>query len=126
MQPNFLSSVGVQWWIRRIPDWSGWIGTFAGGLGLFYVGLTPSQQNMINGLLAGNWQDITLGSIVPFAVLVYSQIISRKASVRPQAIVEEDGKLVTNTLAPAKEKEVKEAVQHVSSRKSLIEILTGK
>lgn len=120
-----LNNVAVQWAIRRVFDYGGWIGTFAGGLFLFYNGLTPSQQNIINGLLQGNWQDITLGSIIPFMVLVYSQIVSFRATVKPQAVVEEDGKLVTNTLAPAKEREVKQAVEHVSSRKSLLDILKG-
>lgn len=120
-----LNNVAIQWLLRRIPDWGGWIGSIAGGLWLLYAGLTPAQQNMINGLLAGNWQDITLGSLVPFLVLIYSQIISFRATVKPQAIVEEGGKLVTNTLAPAKEREVKEAVKHVSSRKTLVDILKG-
>lgn len=121
-----LNNVAVQWAIRRVLDYGGWIGTFVGGLLWFYSNLTPSQQSLIGGLVEGNWQDITLGSLIPFLVLVWSQIISFRATVKPQAVVEENGKLVTNTLAPGKEKEVKEAVQHVSSRKSLIEILTGK
>jgi len=121
-----LNNVAVQWAIRRVLDYGGWIGTFVGGLLWFYSNLTPSQQSLIGGLVEGNWQDITLGSLIPFLVLVWSQIISFRATVKPQAVVEENGKLVTNTLAPAKEKEVKDAVQHVSSRKSLIEILTGK
>lgn len=121
-----LQNVAVQWWIRRIPDWGGWVGTLLGGLGLFYINLTPAQQSLIGGLLQGNWQDITLGSFVPFLVLVYSQIISRRATVKPQAVVEENGKLVTNTLAPKKEAEVKEVVTNVSSKKTLLEIILGK
>lgn len=92
---------------------------------MFYNGLTPSQQSLINGLLQGNWQDITLGSLVPFLVLIYSQIVSFRATVKPQAVVEENGKLVTNPLSPAKETEVKETVKNVSSRKSLVDILKG-
>lgn len=120
-----LNNVAVQWAIRRVLDYGGWIGTFLGGLVLFYSGLTPGQQGIVNGLLQGNWQDITLGSLLPFIVLVYSQVISYRATVRPQAIVEEGGKLVTNTLAPKKEKEVAEVVTNVSSRKSLLDILKG-
>jgi len=122
---GFLNNVAVQWGIRRIFDYSGWIGTLVGGLALFYAGLTPSQQALISGLLAGNWQDITLGSLVPFLVLVYSQIISFRATVKPQAVVEENGKLVTNTLSTAKETEVKETVKNVSSKKTLFDILRG-
>lgn len=121
-----LQNIAVQWAIRRVLDWGGWIGTLAGGLIWFYAQLTPSQQNMIDGLLAGNWQDITLGSLLPFGVLVWSQIVSFRATVKPQAIVEENGKLVTNTLAPAKEKQVADVVVNVSSKKTLWEIITGK
>lgn len=121
-----LQNIAVQWLIRRVLDWGGWIGTLAGGLIWFYAQLTPSQQNMIDGLLAGNWQDITLGSLLPFGVLVWSQIVSFRATVKPQAIVEENGKLVTNTLAPAKEKQVADVVTNVSSKKTLWEIITGK
>lgn len=123
---GFLNNVAVQWWIRRIPDWGGWLGTAAGGLFLFYTQLSASQQSMLNGLLAGNWQDITLGSLVPFAVLVYSQIVSFRATNKAQAIVEEDGKLVTNTLSPAKEREVTETVKNVSSKKTLLDLLLGR
>jgi hypothetical protein len=122
---GILNNVAAQWAVRRVFDYGGWIGTFAGGLFLFYNGLTPSQQGLINGLLQGNWQDITLGSLLPFMVLVYSQIISYRATVKPQAVVEENGNLVTNTLAPKKEKEVAEVVTNVSSRKSLWDILKG-
>lgn len=122
---GFLNGVAVQWAFRRVLDYGGWIGTFAGGLALFYAGLTPSQQSLISGLLAGNWQDITLGSLVPFLVLVYSQVISYRATVKPQAVVEENGKLVTNTLSAAKENEVKETVKNVSSRKTLFDLLKG-
>lgn len=121
-----LNNVAVQWGLRRVLDWGGWIGTVGGGLALFYASLTPSQQNMINGLLQGNWQDITLGSLIPFLILIWSQVISFRATVKPQAIVEEDGKLVTNTLTPAKENEVKKTVEHVSSRKTLWDIIKGK
>lgn len=121
-----LQNIAVQWAIRRVLDWGGWVGTLAGGLVWFYSQLTPSQQNMVDGLLAGNWQDITLGSLIPFGVLVFSQIVSFRATVKPQAIVEENGKLVTNTLAPAKEKQVADVVVNVSSKKTLWEIVTGK
>ena len=121
-----LNNVAVQWAIRRVLDYGGWIGTLAGGLVLFYTQLTPSQQSLVGGLLQGNWQDITLGSLLPFLVLVYSQVISFRATVKPQAVVEENGKLVTNTLAPKKEKEVADVVVNVSSKKTILEILQGK
>ena len=121
-----FNNVAVQWALRRVLDYGGWIGTLAGGLVLFYSQLTPSQQGLVSGLLQGNWQDITLGSLFPFLVLVYSQIISYRATVKPQAIVEENGRLVSNTLSTAKEAEVAETVKNVKTGKTLIEIWTGK
>lgn len=121
-----IQSVATQWFIRRILDWGGWVGTIGGGLFWFYSQLTPSQQALIGGLLEGNWQDITLGSLVPFLVLVYSQVVSFRSTNRAQAVVEENGKLVTNTLAPKKEAEVKEVVTNVKTGKSIIDIILGK
>ena len=121
-----FNNVAVQWALRRVLDYGGWIGTLAGGLVLFYSQLTPQQQGLVSGLLQGNWQDITLGSLFPFLVLVYSQIISYRATVKPQAIVEENGRLVSNTLSTAKEAEVAATVKNVKTGKTLIEIWTGK
>lgn len=121
---SILSNVAVQWLIRRIPDWGGWIGTVGGGLLLFYNSLTPQQQNMINGLLQGNWQDITLGSLVPFAILVYSQIISFRATTKPETVTQTpDG---TTVAVPTHyNTESVEAGRTKPPKKTLFDILRG-
>lgn len=120
-----LQSIAIQWLVRRIPDWGGWLLVPILGFLTFLAGLTPAQQELITDLLQGNWERVTIGALVGFVPVVYSQIISYRATHRPQAVVSENGKLVSNTLAPAKEREVKEVVEHVSSRKSLLDILKG-
>lgn len=123
---KLLQNVGVQWFIRRIPDWGGWVGSILGGLWLMYSGLTPGQQNMINGLLAGNWQDITLGSLVPFVVLVYSQIISYRKTVQPQIVQKVDGQAVSVPLKEVAPSTVERVAAAPAPRKTLVDILLGK
>lgn len=107
---SILSNVRIQWLIRRIPDWGGWIGTFVMAVVGFYGTLSPGNQEIVNHLLSGNWQSITLGALVPFIVLVYSQVISLRATAKPKQVEKVGGKPVEVT-AP---------------RKSLIDILQGK
>lgn len=120
-----LNNVAIQWLIRRVPDWGGWIAVPLLGLLTFLSSLTPAQRELVTNLLQGNWEQITLGALIGFVPVVYANVISWRATVKPQAVVEENGKLVTNTLAPKKEKEVAEVVTNVSSKKSLWEILRG-
>lgn len=123
---GFVQSVAVQWWLRRIPDWLGWFGgAFMAAL-TTYNSIPPHLRPIVDRALEGNWQTITLGSIPPLAVWVYSQIISYRATNRVQAVVEENGKLVSNPLSTGKEAEVAETVKNVRSGRTLIEILQGK
>lgn len=120
-----LQHIAIQWLVRRVPDWGGWILVPILGFLAFLAGLTPAQQELITNLLQGNWDRITIGALMGFIPVIYANIISYRSTVKPQAVVSENGKLVTNTLAPAKEREVKTVVEHVSSRKSLLDILKG-
>lgn len=120
-----LQNIAVQWLIRRIPDWGGWLLVPILGFLGFITSLSPSNQELVMNLLQGRWENITLGALIGFLAVIYANIISYRSTVKSQAIVSEDGKLVTNTLAPAKEREVKTVVEHVSSRKSLLDILKG-
>lgn len=104
----FFASVAVKWWLRRILDWGGWLGTFLLGLIGFYNSLPPPLQAAIGTVVQGKWQDITLGSLIPLVALVWSQIQSYRATVQPQ-IVSRDGSQVTlPELPPAKQTAVEE------------------
>ncbi len=119
---GFLNNVAIQWLIRRVPDWGGQI-TF---LFSIYLALPQEHKDTVNAILSGQGGGLTITAVFGLLAFLYAQVISYRATVKPQAVVEENGKLVTNTLAPKKEKEVAEVVTNVSSRKSLWDILQGK
>lgn len=117
-----LNNVAVQWLLRRIPDVGGWV-TFVVSV---YLAMPESQKEAVNAILTGNGGGLTVTALIGLGAFVYGQIISFRSTVRPQAVVEENGKLVTNNLAPAKEREVKDVVTHVSSKKNLLDIILGR
>lgn len=90
----FFASVAVQWFLRRILDWGGWVGGFLLAVINTYNAMPPALQAAIVTVVEGRWQEITLGSLIPLGALVWSQIASFRATVRPQ-IVTEDGKQAT-------------------------------
>lgn len=90
---SFFASVAVQWFLRRILDWGGWLGGFLLFVINTYNSLPPPLQAAVVTVIEGHWQDITLGSLIPLGALVWSQIQSFRATVRPQ-IVTRDGQQV--------------------------------
>lgn len=87
----FLSSVAVQWWLRRIWDWGGMIAGWIGGLLTLY-GLMPHEvQQTVLAVLTGRWADVSLAAAGGFIVWAFTQWRSYVATVKPQ-IVTTDGK----------------------------------
>lgn len=101
---NLFTGVVAGWIGRRAIEVGGLLGTAAA----FYLALPESQQGVIQRILTGNWQDITLGAVIPFAIYVGSQIMSFRATVKPQ-IVTEDGKKVSTSELPSATKTLVEA-----------------
>jgi len=91
---SFFTSVAVQWFLRRILDWGGWLGGFLLFVINTYNALPPPVQAAVVTIIEGRWQEITLGSLIPLGALVWSQIVSFRATVKPQ-IVTEDGQQAT-------------------------------
>lgn len=89
---KLFTSVAAQWFVRRILDWGGWLGSFLLGVIGLYNSLPPEAQEAIQTVIAGRWQDITLGSLIPLIALIWSQIASFRATVRPQVVI--DGKQI--------------------------------
>lgn len=88
---SFFSSVALQWLLRRVLDWGGWIGGVLLAVINTYNAMPPPLQAAVVTVIEGNWQEITLGSLIPLAALVWSQVTSFRATVRPQ-IVTRDGR----------------------------------
>jgi hypothetical protein len=116
MLASFFSQAALGWLGRRALDWGGWLGTVAlAGIG-FYNQLSPSQQAVIGQVISGNWQDITLGALAPFAVLVFSQVLSFRATTKPQIVTDEGVKVSTDDL-PRNKKVLTEEIANVAAEK---------
>jgi len=117
-----LNNVAVQWALRRVPEFAGIIVTLI----TFYNSIPPQYQDTILKVASGQGGGLTISAVIGLALWLYAQVVSFRATNRPQAIVEENGKLVTNTLTPKKETEVAETVKNVDSSKTLWDIIRGK
>lgn len=117
---SFFASVAVQWFLRRILDWGGWLGAVLLGIINFYNALPPPAQVAVSTIIQGKWQEITLGSLIPLGALVWSQIQSFRATVRPQVVV--NGQQVPLEAIPQKTAVEEFAITALrQKRKTLIE-----
>ena len=74
---SFFSSVVVQWWVRRFIELGPWVG----GALSWFLSQSPEVQGVILGILQGNWQTISLGTIVSIAGYVWSYVSTRRNQV---------------------------------------------
>lgn len=105
---SFFASVAVQWFLRRILDWGGWLGGFLLFVINTYNSLPPPLQVAVVAVIEGHWQDITLGSLIPLGALVWSQIQSFRATVKPQIVTSDGQQVALPDLDPAKATAVEE------------------
>lgn len=123
---SILSSVALGWFGRRVLDWGGWLGTFLLSLIGIYNGLPPGAQEAIQAVLSGRWQDITLGAIIPLAALVWIQIASFRATVRPQVVTIEGQRVETDKLAPSVQRTIEAKAAEAPRRRTLADLLAEK
>lgn len=121
---SILSSVALGWFGRRVLDWGGWLGTFLLSLIGIYNSLPPGAQEAIQAVLSGRWQDITLGAIIPLAALVWSQIASFRATVKPQVVTDEGHRVETEKLEPAAQRTINATVK--AAPKTVLDLLIDK
>ncbi|RYE82437.1 MAG: hypothetical protein EOP19_16195 [Hyphomicrobiales bacterium] len=86
---------------------------------------------MILSLLSRRWQDITLGSLVPIGPLVWSQVQSFLATVKPQVVTADGDKIDPRKDLPANKRVVVEEIAATAAAKKkrepgLLERLFGK
>lgn len=123
---NLLSSVALGWFLRRILDWGGWVGTFAVTLIGIYNGLSPAQQQLVSQALTGDWQSITLGALIPFAGLVISQVVSFRSTVKPAVVTTDGEKVALDKLSAPAQVTVERAVDTAPRGRTLIDMLYEK
>lgn len=105
------------WLFRRVLDWGGWIGTFAITVIGLYNALPVSSQNAIGKALQGDWQNITLGAVIPLAALIVSQVMSLRATIKPQAVNESGQKINLDALPKATQTIVNEQTATAVAKK---------
>lgn len=101
---TLFSPTALGWWGRRLADWGGWLGTTLSAVIGLYVALPEATREDINQVLQGRWQDITLGSLVGFVVLIWSQVMSFRATTKPQIVTDEGVKVDTSKQLPTPKK----------------------
>lgn len=84
-----LKNVILGWLGRRAIEVGGLLGTLFAA----YTALPPDRQGVVNRILTGEWQDITLGAVVPFLVYIGSQVLSFRATVQPQVVTPDGSKM---------------------------------
>lgn len=88
---SLLSSVALNWWLRRLWDWGGQFTGWLGGLLALYALMPAEMQHTVLAILSGKWGEISLASAGGFIIWAITQWRSYVATVKPQ-IVTKDGK----------------------------------
>lgn len=83
---GIVSSAGIGWLLRRIPDWGGQLLGWLGGLAVLFMQLDPVTQAAVAAVLQGNWQNVTLGSLAGVILFGVGQWRSYRATVKPQVV----------------------------------------
>ncbi len=123
---GIFTGVALGWLGRRILDWGGWLGTFMLTIIGLYNGLPPVAQQAVQAVVTGHWQDITLGSLIPLAMLVWSQISSFRATVRPQIVTSDGQKVELDKLQPTVQANVEATAIAAPRRRTLADLLAEK
>lgn len=123
---GIFTSVALGWLGRRVLDWGGWLGTFLLSIIGLYNALPPAAQEAINAVLSGHWQDITLGSLIPLLALIWSQIASFRATVKPQVVTPRGEKVALEQLPPAEQRSVTATVEASPRARTILEALSDK
>ena len=119
-----LNNVAIQWLIRRVPEFAGLIVTFV----TFYNSMPPEHRQFVSDVLTGQGGGLTIGAAIGFALWIYAQIVSYRATVKPQVVQKVGGKTVTTPLkeaGPVAQERV-EQVTPAPRKRTLFDILTGR
>lgn len=84
-----FQNVVIGWLARRGLE----LGGLIGGITIWYQSLSPAEQSAINRILAGDWQEIPLGSVVLLLVSIGGYIWSFRSTVQPQVVTRDAQKI---------------------------------
>lgn len=114
---SILSSVALGWFTRRILDVGGWLGmVITGAIGV-YSALPPQTQAAVTQAIQGHWGDITLSSLTPLLVYLGSQVVSFRATVKPQVVTKAGTKVSMKELPPSAQVVVAEKAETAAAKR---------
>lgn len=119
----FTGLVG-QWVFRRFLELGGIFGT----LWAFYSTLPPGAQEAIQQVLQGNWQNVTLGAIVPILMALFGYIWSFVSTTRPHVATRDGKQIILPKRGEGSEttRKVETLASAAPKPKTLWESLTGR
>ncbi len=123
---GILSSVALGWIGRRVLDWGGIAVGGIFGLIQFYNAMPPAVQEFVKEIATGNWQSITLGALPGVLLWGWSQVVSYRATVRPQIVTQQGQKADLKELPPAAQRDVTEIVQMAKPSMTVLDRLIAK
>jgi len=121
MITGILQSVLAGWLWRRVQELAGW----AAGLAPLYLALPAAHQELIRAILTGQGGGYSISAYIGFALYLFSQFQSFKATTVPQ-VVTTDGTKILPKPDSAAMASVERQAEAAPKRKTLWEQITGK
>ena len=101
---GLAGNVVMGWVWRRVLEVAGWLGVAAS----IYAGLPPEYQGVVLAILTGQGGTLTIGAGIGFAVYVWSQVMSYRATTKPQVVTGSKTKLDIPVLTDEQAKDMVE------------------
>lgn len=114
-------NVVLGWLWRRVQELVAW----AAGLAPLFMMLPPEYQGLVVGVLQGQGGGYSISVYMGFAVYIFSQFQSYRATVRPQ-VVTSDGKKVMIEKNSSSSRQADAVASAAPVAKTLWDRLTGK
>lgn len=117
-----IHNVIFGWVVRRVPELAG-ILTMVFSL---YGSLPPQHQETVWSVLQGEGGGLTISTVIGLAIYVGSQVMSFRATVRPQVVTEQGEKIKTKQIPVTKKTEIERAARASPETPTVFEKLLGK
>lgn len=112
-------SLFVAWLGRRALE----LGGLAAALFQIWAALPPGTQAALGAILTNKWQSVTLGALAPLAVALWGYLLSLRATLKPQIVV--NGKQTDLKKLSGPTKALVEQAAAAAPKKSLGDVLGG-
>lgn len=117
---GIFTSVALGWLGRRVPDVGGWLLGTLGTLLTFYSLMPADIQQTLMALLTSNWSAVSLPAIIGFVSWAVSQVLSFRATVKPQVVTPDGNKVAMKELPKAAQTVVVEKAETAVAKRPTI------